>query len=65
MEKLRDEEKRRRRIGISSEFSSITYARKCGKNLIARRHEAEREREREEEIIKRGREGKKKNFEIN
>lgn len=46
MEKLRDEEKRRRRIGISSEFSSITYARKCGKNLIARRHEAERERER-------------------
>lgn len=28
--------RRRGRIGIRSEFSSITHARKCGKNLIAR-----------------------------
>lgn len=37
VEKLRDGEGGRRgRIGIRSEFSSITHARKCGKNLIAR-----------------------------
>lgn len=35
VEKLRDGEGRGR-IGIRSEFSSITHARKCGKNLIAR-----------------------------
>lgn len=43
----------RKRIGISSEFSSITYARKCGKNLIARGVEREREKEKFRNKLKR------------